>query len=130
MLKVAFHQKAIILNHEGKFLALKASYKGLRWDLPGGGVEIPERAEIALHREIKEETGLEVEDIKPITLETAYNAEEDEYIMFAGYVCRALGDTINVSGEHTEYAWVSVDEWRDLDSIPYLKNFIEKWQNS
>lgn len=66
MSKVNFHQKVIILNAEGKFLILKAAYKGEKWDLPGGAVEIPENHEEALRREVREETGLEVEHIIPL----------------------------------------------------------------
>jgi 8-oxo-dGTP pyrophosphatase MutT (NUDIX family) len=121
-----FHQKAIILNSDGKFLALKATYKGLLWDIPGGKVELPEETEIALRREIKEETNFEVSNIKPLLVNSAYNKEEDFYVMVIIYLCTAIGDKPILSSEHSEYRWITKQEFLSLDAISYLKEYIGK----
>lgn len=127
MKKIHLHQKAIILNNESKFLILKASYKGLKWDLPGGALEFPELHNAALKREVKEETSLDIESITPLDIQTAYNKEQDDYIMFIGYRCAALSGEVIVSTEHSEYAWVTKDEFLQMDATPYLKDFIKNF---
>ncbi len=121
-----FHQKVIILNREQKILALKASYKGLRWDLPGGQVEIPELHEAALKREVEEECGINITDIKPLQVTTGYNQETDEYFMFIGFSGQAASEKITLSSEHTEYRWVTKEEFLQLDATPYLLDFIKE----
>jgi 8-oxo-dGTP pyrophosphatase MutT (NUDIX family) len=49
-----------IIRHEERVLLLNMRSTGKLF-LPGGGSEIDERLEEALHREVREETGLEIE---------------------------------------------------------------------
>lgn len=52
---------AIILNDEGEILLVKHNYGKYNWELPGGGSEQNESAEDTAKREVREETGLEVQ---------------------------------------------------------------------
>ena len=36
---------------------------------------------------MREETSLEIQDIVPLEIQSAYNQETDEYIIFIGYKC-------------------------------------------
>lgn len=49
-----------IIKHENKILLVNTKSSG-KWFFPGGGVEIGERLEDALKREIMEESGIEIE---------------------------------------------------------------------
>lgn len=125
MTKLNFHQKAIVVNSEGKFLTLKKSYAEKTWDLPGGAVEIPEEHEAGLRREIREETGCEVgASIRPLSVSSGYNQKEDEYFLFIGYVIAAISSEVKLSSEHTEFRWVTREEFLQLDATPYLKDFV------
>jgi len=63
-------QKCIIVNREGKILAIKRAAddhsRGGNWDLPGGGYEQGEMVISAIKREIMEEVGLTVEHLAPV----------------------------------------------------------------
>jgi 8-oxo-dGTP diphosphatase len=125
MTKINFHQKAILVNSENKFLALKKSYGQKTWDLPGGAVEIPEEHETGLRREIREETGIEIDSaIVPLQVVSGYNKEDDEYFLFIGYRAAARKESVTLSDEHTDYRWVTKEEFLQLDATPYLKEFI------
>jgi len=53
----------VLVNNSGK--CLWARRKGKRgWQFPQGGVDLGETAEEAMYRELKEEIGLEPEDVK------------------------------------------------------------------
>ena len=76
MEKVRFHitVKGVVI-YQGKVLVLKRvrpSTDGLGyWEMPGGGLEYGETPHEALVRELKEETGLDIEIIKPVYTFTA-----------------------------------------------------------
>ena len=66
----------IIQDQEGRLLLMKRErdpFKGL-WDLPGGFVDVGERAEETVIREVKEETNLDVIEIKYLY------SEPNEYV--------------------------------------------------
>lgn len=54
---------AVVIESDGKILLAKSKKPPVEgmWILPGGGVEFGENAKDAAKREIKEETGLEIE---------------------------------------------------------------------
>jgi nucleoside triphosphatase len=49
-----------IIEHNGRLLLIQSRHGG-KYALPGGGVDLGERLEHALKREVMEETGIEVE---------------------------------------------------------------------
>ena len=70
---------AVLVEHEGKFLLgerNKKNYFGY-WIIPGGRVDYGETIEEAAHREIKEETNLDVELIKLIGYKEIINLPGD-----------------------------------------------------
>ena len=59
--------RAVILDEDGRILFVKRSDNGL-WVMPAGGQELDESILDALHREVREESGLEVEEAELIAI--------------------------------------------------------------
>jgi 8-oxo-dGTP diphosphatase len=81
------------------------------WSLPGGVLEIGERLEEGVRREILEETGLEihprgvVEIFERIMRDSAGRAEY-HYVLI-DYLCRVIGGTLGAASDCARAEWVS-----------------------
>ena len=91
----------------GKILLLRrsetADYLPGIWEDMGGRIKQFEEPEEALRREVREETGLEIEILKPLAVFHDYRGErtpENEWIGIT-YWCKARLDHITISDEHS-----------------------------
>lgn len=117
---------AVVQNERGDYLICRMPRdRGVfpgQWGLPGGGIEAGERMEAALRREIKEELGIEINDIKPLFFKDGLHKKSfadasqlDIYMIFLVFLCRAASDEIKLSAEFSDYAWVSRETLQDYD---------------
>ncbi len=120
----------IIQNERGDTLICKKPPdRGVlpgQWGLPGGGIEAGERMEAALRREIREEVGIEVRDIRPLCFTDGQypklypdGSQQEIYMIFLVFACRAEGNEIRLNPEFIDYAWVEQSAFKDyaLNSI-------------
>ena len=85
-----------------------------QWGLAGGGVEAGERIHDALRREVMEELGVSITEYRPLFFKdglhekTFPNGERRPiYMVFLIFECSvAGGETIRLSAEFCEHAWV------------------------
>jgi len=85
------------------------------WDLPGGHIKVDEDPEDALHREVKEETGLDIVMSKKLMTRPLYVGDpvtEQREITF--YWVSVIGE-VTLSEEHDLYIWAPFDKIRELD---------------
>jgi len=126
-------QKAIVVNEEGKMLAVRRSdsapRNALRWDLPGGILDFGEDAKEGIIREIKEEAGLEVKDVKVFDVISKFN-ELKEFWVTIGYTAQALSKDVKLSYEHVEFKWVTLDEFLNLDASDKLKQLVKIYKET
>lgn len=105
---LVFRRGRLLLLHRRDDLAVAP---GL-WDLPGGGVEVGERLEDSLVREVREETGFTVRVGRPIYAEivrTRFVSGKRLTVAVLYYECstRAAGLPRLDPEEHTDFAWVT-----------------------
>lgn len=55
-----------MVEYQGKILLVKQSYGRGLWTIPGGGIRRGETPEEATKREVREEVGIQLEDVKHI----------------------------------------------------------------
>ena len=122
-----FLQKAVVYHpKENKLLVLRrpptAHSRPKCWDLPGGNVLFGKNHLDSLLSEIAEETSLKVRDVQPIQVVTNY--EQDTYFLFIGYSCKATSSKVEISDEHSEYKWVTTEEFLKMESADFLMDLV------
>ena len=82
-----------------------------QWSIPGGAVEVGEELHTALRRELREETGLEVE-IRGVVevldrIQRAADGRVQYHYVLIDYLCHPTGGELRAGSDVSEAAWVS-----------------------
>ncbi|MBE5959004.1 MAG: NUDIX domain-containing protein [Lachnospiraceae bacterium] len=101
----------LVCNDNNEILLLESPRRG--WEYPGGMVEPGETIQDALRREIKEETGVEVDIIGFIGI--CKNIEKD--IVNIDFICKYRGGTLTTSDESIKVKWVAREEAMNMVSF-------------
>jgi len=120
--------KAIIVK-DRKILILKRAkeedcFKEM-WDIPGGKINFGEMPEDALKREVKEETGLEIEIIKPIRVWSFFKNNGKTQVVGVTMLCKYKRGKVRLSKEHTEFKWISPEEIEDYEIHEGIKKDVK-----
>jgi len=122
---------ALIVNDKGEVLMVRSKKWGEKYTVPGGHIELGERAEDAIRREVKEETGLDSEPVELLIVQQAIYPKDyhkHEHFIFMDYVCKAKSNDVKLDGrELQEYIWISPGQALKLDLEEYTRNFVEKY---
>ncbi|WP_350343099.1 NUDIX domain-containing protein [Proteinivorax tanatarense] len=106
---------AVVFNPDNKVLLCKSHKWDDKYVIPGGHIDLGEKMEEALKREVLEETGLEINDIQLISVKESVFEKgfyKDKHFIFIDYVCKTdFGDVI-LNDEAQEYKWVDL---KDID---------------
>jgi len=111
-----------VIVHEGKvLLVLRGTEpaKG-RWSIPGGLIEVGEMLHEAVVREVREETGLEVEPVELVELLDRIHREGERvryHYVIADYLCRVVGGTLKAASDADAVRWVERSEWIGTDAL-------------
>ena len=103
---------AVVTDERGRVLLLRhVLRKGSGWGVPGGFIKSGEQPEEALRRELREETGLELERIELAFVRTLPHVRQVEVIFRCAMSSSALGRL--EKGFEIDRA-----EWFETDSLP------------
>jgi len=99
------------------------------WELPSGKREPLESVEVALIREAKEETGLDIDVLMPFSV-FDYQIETPEKIKDSvqiNFLVKPIGDDkVKLSSEHQNFAWVNKNELDQYELSKATKQVIQK----
>lgn len=121
-----------IIICDGKILLEKRKGEPGRgkWSIPGGLVELGESVETTVVREVKEETGLDVE--KPEHIDVVDNITKDAngeikyHFIILDYFVKLKGGTLAVGSDAEELRWVSLNEVEKYDLTKTFREFLQR----
>lgn len=106
---------------DGRVALVRRAHEPRRgeWSIPGGKLEAGETLAAGVRRELREETGLEVEVVSPIEVFERIYRDPDGRLRFhyviLDYFCRPSSGDAVAGGDALEVAWVREEE---LDGWP------------
>ncbi|WP_405010987.1 NUDIX domain-containing protein [Kitasatospora sp. NBC_01539] len=117
---------AVVQDDGGRVLLIHKTDNGL-WALPGGGHDIGEFVADTVIREVREETGIDVEVVTVTGLYTdpghlmAYDDGEVRQQFSICFRARPIGGDLRTSEESKEVRWVNPADLEDLDIHPSMR---------
>ena len=120
-----------IVHYDNKVLLVRESTKydegtsAGQWDMVGGRIESDETVQQGLLREVKEESGLNVETERLIEVFDDFLEIKGEscHIVRLYFLCRADSDEVILSEDHDAYDWVDPHDVGDkslMTEIPEM----------
>jgi 8-oxo-dGTP diphosphatase len=111
---------AAIVDESGQLLAVRRRDNG-HWEPPGGILELDETIQAGLVREVREETGLEVE---PQALSGVYKNMRRGIVALV-FRCRIIGGEPRPTREAEQVSWLSPDEISNLMDEAYATRLLD-----
>ena len=115
---------AMVTNDKGEILLVKSPWRG--WEYPGGLIEPGETFQEALHREVREESGVEVE----ITGFVGICKNVERNIVNIDFTARYLSGELRTSEESTEVIWATPEEALELITFPLTRKRLQNMMAS
>lgn len=110
-----------VIVDDGGLALLIRRRDNLRWEPPGGVLELDEPIEDGLRREVREETGLAVE---PVALTGVYKNMSRGIIALV-FRCHILGGQLTANDEVSDFHWATADEVTSMVSEAYAVRVLD-----
>ncbi|MFI6705357.1 NUDIX domain-containing protein [Nonomuraea sp. NPDC050478] len=114
----------VIVDDQRRALLVQRRDNG-RWEAPGGVLELEEDVVSGLKRELREETGLEVE---PELLTGVYKNMTLGIVALV-FRCRPAGGTLTETDETRAFRWVTAQEVQGLSAEAFAVRVLDAMQS-
>lgn len=124
-----------VIQNNGKNLVLRRTsddFMGGLVELPSGGVDAGEDLITALSREVQEETGLTIENVKSYISSFDYTSGSGKKARQFNFLATTQNDNVVLNPEeHDWFEWIHVpsDTYRDLNISAHTRSVLEKANN-
>jgi 8-oxo-dGTP diphosphatase len=134
-MKLFVATKAVLMNSNGRVLIVRESgaydegtNEG-KWDVVGGRIDVNESLLEGLKREVKEESGLEIEVDRVLSANDKFQIikGEEVHIVRIFYLCRAKEGKVELSEDHDRFEWIdsrNCGEFGILEEVKEVLNLI------
>lgn len=105
----------------------KDDFMGGIYELPSGRVKDGESLDIALHREVEEETGLKIREIKRYLGHFDYESKSGRKTRQFNFAV-TIGEPLEIKlQEHDNYAWVDKDQFQQYPVTDSVKQVLSSF---
>jgi nucleoside triphosphatase len=122
---------ALIVDDKGEILLVRSYKWGRKYIVPGGHIELGERSEAAIKREVKEEVGLEVEPVRLLLIQEAIYPTDyikHEHYIFLDYLGRTHESKVELDGDEIqEHIWMLPKDALQLDLEIFTRNLVHAY---
>jgi phosphoglycolate phosphatase len=105
---------ALVFDEVGHVLMVRTRKWSNRWGIPGGKIKHRETAVEALRREVKEETNLEVDEVRLVLVQDCIDSPEfyrKAHFILLNYTAVRTGTApVRLNDEAEEFSWVPLDK--------------------
>jgi 8-oxo-dGTP diphosphatase len=122
---------AVIVD-DGRVLLVKRGHAPLKgeWSLPGGVVEIGETLKAALVREVREETGLDVQ-VGPVIevldrVQRGPDGRVEYHYVIIDYVCEPSGGSLACATDAVDARWVTAADLPEYRVTEKVREVVHK----
>ena len=116
-----YNERILILKRSDKVRTHKGKWAGV-----SGYIEPGETPEETAVKEIREETGLQEDDVELVRKGEPIHVQDGSHVWVVHpYLFRTETDKIIIDWEHTEYCWISPDELKDFDFVVFLDHTLQ-----
>ena len=131
-MKLFVAAKAVVTRSDGRVLIVRESgsydegtNEG-KWDVVGGRIDPEESLFEGLKREVAEESGLEVEIGKTITVHEKFQEIKGEqvHIIRIYFQCTTAQDEVVLSEDHDKYEWIGLSDVEDYSIMEDVKEVL------
>ncbi len=124
---------ALVTGPSNNVLIVKTTKWRGSWGVPGGKIDWGETLETAVKRELKEEVGLDLSEIRFAVAQEAVLSDEfhkDAHFILLNYYAVSDHEIITPNEEIEEWAWVSPQEALEHPINSYTRVLIEDYISS
>ncbi len=124
---------ALVVGPSGRVLLIRTHKWRDRWGVPGGKIEYGETMASAVRREVLEETGLDLDDVRWAPVQEAVESHEfhrPAHFVLLNFVARSASEQVHLNEEAQAFAWVKPEEALTMDlnrpTAVLVRHFLER----